>query len=338
MIDRPKYGILLANTGTPSAPKPRAVRKYLSRFLMDRRIAPMNRAAWWLILHLFILPIRGRKSAAKYASIWTDQGSPLLVAHERLALGLRRLLEDEGFEGVEVACGMSFGEPGIASALGALRGAGCDKVLVLPLYPQSAYSTTGAVYDGIERALAKLRWDVECDLIDNYHDNPTYTRAIAASITHAGFQADSKDKLLFSFHSIPLKDIEAGDTYELQCGASSLQIASELGIDRKQWTIGYQCRFDRGRDWLAPFTKDVLNRWAEAGVGRVFFICPGFSVDCLETLYDVVFEMKKHYLMTCTVLGTPVRENDFVYVPCLDKTKAHLTVLRDILDPYLKEQ
>ena len=337
MTDKPKYGILLANTGTPSAPRPRAVRKYLARFLMDRRIAPMNRVAWWLILHLFILPSRGRKSAAKYASIWTDEGSPLLVAHERLVSGLQRSFEEDGLKDVEVACGMSFGTPSIDSALKDLYDAGCDEVFALPLYPQSAYSTTGAVYDGIKRALAKMKWDVEYHLIDNYHDNPTYTRAIAASIRHAGFKADAGDRLLFSFHSIPLKDIEAGDTYELQCDASSLQIASELDLDRKQWTIGYQCRFDKGRAWLAPFAKDALDRWAETGGGRVFFVCPGFSVDCLETLYDVDYEMRRHYMMACTAAGTPVREGDFVYVPCLDKSKAHLKVLRAVLDPYLED-
>ncbi|MCL2826729.1 MAG: ferrochelatase [Eggerthellaceae bacterium] len=336
MVGQPKYGVLLANTGTPSAPRPRAVRKYLSRFLMEKRIVPMNRALWWPILHFFILPSRGRASAQKYAAVWTDEGSPLLVAHDRLANGLQRSFEESGLDDIAVAYGMSFGEPSIDAALLELRRAGCEKLLVLPLYPQSTYSTTGVVYDHVERCLDKLKWDVECHLIDNYHDDPTYVKAIAASLSHAGFGTGPDDRVVFSYHSIPLKDIEAGDTYELQCGASSLQIASELGLGRKQWTIGYQCVFDKGRQWLSPYTQDVLDRWAEAGAGRVFVVCPGFAVDCLETLYDVTEEMQHYYLVACSALGAPAREEDFVYVPCLDKSKAHLKVLRAILDPYLE--
>ena len=208
---------------------------------------------------------------------------------------------------------------------------------MLPLYPQSAYSTTGAVSDGVKRALRKARWDVPCDIIDNYHDDPTYIRAIAASIEHAGFQPDADDKVLFSFHSIPLADIETGDTYELQTGASSLAVAGELGIDRNRWTIGYQCRFDKGREWLSPFTRDVLARWAEAGVGRVFFVCPNFAVDCLETLYDIEHELKPHYFDCLRKAGQTPDARSFLYVPCLDRSRAHLKVLADVLHPYLKE-
>ena len=149
---------------------------------------------------------------------------------------------------------MSYSSPAVEDTLRALRDEGCTRLLVLPLYPQSARSTTGSVSDSVARALKKMRWDVPVDFIDNYHDDPTYVRAIAASIRHAGFDPESDDRLLFSYHSIPLVDIEAGDTYELQVGASSLQIASELGLDRNRWTIGYQCRFDKGREWLSPYT------------------------------------------------------------------------------------
>ncbi|MFR1639831.1 MAG: ferrochelatase [Eggerthellaceae bacterium] len=259
-----RCGVLLVNTGTPSEPKPHAVRKYLARFLMDRRIAPMNRAGWWFVLHLFILPKRGRVSAEKYAKIWTDEGSPFTVAHERLRAGLADAFKREGVDAA-VRCGMSYSDPSVLDCVRELKGAGCTRLIVLPLYPQSAYSTTGSVSDSVERALRKARWDVPCAFVDNYHDHTTYVRAIAASIKHAGFQVDSDDKVLFSFHSIPLSDIEAGDTYELQTSASSLQIASELGIDRNRWTIGYQCRFDKGREWLTPYTSDVLDRWAESG-------------------------------------------------------------------------
>lgn len=332
---RNRCGVLLVNTGTPEEPQPRAVRKYLAKFLMDRRIVPMNRLGWWLILHLFILPKRGKASAEKYAKIWTDEGSPFTIAHNRLQSGLADAFEQEGFDAV-VRCGMSYSDPSVLDCVRELEGAGCTRLVVLPLYPQSAYSTTGSVSDSVEHALRKAGWDVPCHLVDNYHDHPTYIRAIAASIKHAGFQVDSDDKVLFSYHSIPLSDIEAGDTYELQTGASSLQIASELGIDRNRWTIGYQCRFDKNREWLSPFTRDVLSRWAEAGVGRVFFVCPNFAVDCLETLYDIDFELKPHYSERIEAAGREVGEDAFSYVPCLDRSRAHLKVLVDVLRPYMK--
>lgn len=328
-------GVLLVNTGTPSAPKPRAVRKYLAQFLSHRRIVPMNRVAWWFILHLFILPKRGRASAKKYQQIWTPDGSPFAVAHERLQSGLQARFEKGGLD-VELRCAMSFGAPSILSAVRELRDAGCTRLVVLPLYPQSAYSTTGVVRDGVAAALRRARWDVPCEIIDNYHDHPTYTQALAASIRHAGFDPDSDDKLLFSFHSIPVADVEEGDTYELQTGASSLQIASELGIERTRWTIGYQCRFDKGRDWLTPATGKVLDRWAEAGSQRVFLVCPGFAADCLETLYDVPNDLKPRYVDAARRAGHPVTPESFVYVPCLDRSRAHVRVLYDVLLPYVE--
>lgn len=325
----------MVNTGTPAEPRPHAVRKYLRRFLMDRRIAPMNRVGWWFILHLFILPKRGRASAAKYETIWTEEGSPFTVAHEKLARGLGVQFEEEGFDAV-VRCAMSYGAPFVRDAVRELKQAECTRLVVLPLYPQSAFSTTGSVSDSVERAQRKERWDVPCDFVDNYHDDPTYVRAVAASIKHAGFDPASDDKVLFSFHSIPLTDIEAGDTYELQTGASSLQIAGELDVDRNRWTIGYQCRFDKGRDWLSPYTTDVLARWAAADVGRVFFVCPNFAVDCLETLYDIEHELKPFYFDKIREAGRTPLDEDFVYVPCLDRSRAHVRVLADVLRPHME--
>lgn len=334
MAAKEKCGILLVNTGTPSAPKPRAVRKYLAQFLGNPRIVPMNRVAWWFILHLFILPSRGRASAKKYAQIWTPEGSPFAVAHERLQNALQVRFEKDGHD-VALRCAMSFGEPSLLSAVRRLRAEGCTRLVVLPLYPQSAYSTTGVATDGVQRALRRARWDVPYQVIDNYHDNPTYIQALAASVRHAGFQPESGDKLLFSYHAIPMADVERGDTYELQTGASSLQIASELGIERTRWTIGYQCRFDKGRDWLSPTTSEVLDRWAETGTKRLFFVCPGFAADCLETLYDIEHELKPRYVEAARRASRAVAPDGFVYVPCLDKSRAHVRVLYDVLLPYV---
>lgn len=329
-----KTGVLLVNTGTPAAPTPRAVRSFLSRFLMHRRIAPMNRIVWWWILHLFILPKRGKASAEKYALIWTDEGSPSTVAHDALARGVGEELAARGFD-VSVRVAMSFSEPRVGESIRALRKSGCDRVVVLPLYPQSAYSTTGAVRDEVASAVRLSRFRDSVEVVEDYHANPTYLRAIAASIRHAGFDPQSDDRLLFSYHSIPLADIEAGDRYELQSGASSLRIAEELGLARDRWTIAYQCRFDKDRDWLAPSTADTLARWADVGDGRVFVVCPNFAVDCLETLYDIKRVLEPEYLDRRRAAGHPTDTGCFVYVPCLGKSKAHVRVLCDVIEDRL---
>lgn len=337
MSERLRCGVLLTNTGTPAAPTKREIKRFLGRFLMDKRIAPGNRFFWWMLLHGHILPLRGKRNVARYETIWTEEGNPSTVAHEKLVWGLNRAFQQDPDYDVVVACSFNYSDPDTLEGLRFLKEQDCEQVFILPLYPQSAYSTTGSAYDAVGRATSKLKWDVPCHLIDNYYDNSSYIRALAASIKHAGFNVDSNDRLLFSFHSIPLNDIENGDTYELQTSSSSLAIAGELGLGQKRWTIGYQCRFDRGREWLKPNTMDILDRWAEAGEGRVFVVCPGFAADCLETLHDVMFEQKPHYLEKRTAAGRDVAEDEFVYVPCLGRSKAHVTVLKYILDPYLKE-
>ncbi len=178
-----------------------------------------------------------------------------------------------------------------------LKEEGCTELVVLPMYPQSAFSTTGSVSDGVAKAVRRARFKGDVRLIDGYGEDATYVRAVAASIRNAGFSEESGDRLLFSFHSIPLKDIEAGDTYELQTGATSLAVAGELGLDRRSWTISYQSRFDKGRTWLSPFTRPTLERLAQAAEpgSRLFMVCPNFSVDCLETLYDVPYELEPLY-------------------------------------------
>ncbi|MEG0323943.1 MAG: ferrochelatase, partial [Raoultibacter sp.] len=262
---------------------------------------------------------------------------PFTLGHEKLVTGLAAKFSDAGYDNVLVRHAMSYSDPSIAVGIQTFIDEGCDRIVVVPLYPQSAHSTTGSVHDSVEKAVKKSNWLGDVDFIDNYHDHPTYIKALAASIKHAGFEPNSNDMLLFSFHSIPLVDIEAGDTYELQSGASSLQIASELGIDRKRWTISYQCRFDKSREWLTPFTKDVLMRWADADIGRLYYVCPGFAVDCLETIYDIGMELKPFYLEKALEAGHPRHEDDFVYVPCLNSSKAHAKVLFDVVCPYVEE-
>ena len=215
-----KVGVIIANTGTPEAPTRKAVKKYLSQFLMDPRICPMPRPVWWTLLHTHILGKRSRASAEKYEKIWTEEGSPLIAITTSLERGLNEYYADRGLP-VMVRAGMSYGKPQIKRVVKELKEAGCTELVVLPMYPQSAFSTTGSVSDGVEKAVRRARFKGDVCLIDGYGEDATYVRAVAASIRNAGFSEESGDRLLFSFHSIPLKDIEAGDTYELQTGATS---------------------------------------------------------------------------------------------------------------------
>lgn len=333
---REKVGVLLVNTGTPSAPEPKAVKRYLAQFLMDKHIAPMNRFIWWFILHLAILPKRSVASAEKYRKIWTPEGSPLLVTHKALAAALEARLESEGFD-APVRIAMSYGEPPIKKALREFRELECDRIVVLPMYPQTAHSTTLSVKEGVARAVRRTRFKGLTTVVEGYAEHPSYIRALAASIEHAGFGQQPGDRLVFSFHSIPLVDIEDGDTYELQTGSTSLHVADELGLDRKTWTISYHCRFDNARAWLSPFTKDTLARLAEVDDGRTFVVCPGFSADCLETRFDVEIEFGELYRDNLRAAGHPVDDSRFVYVPCLNRSRAHVRALCDVLKPYLGE-
>ncbi|MEG2982886.1 MAG: ferrochelatase [Raoultibacter sp.] len=330
-------GILLVNTGTPSKPTPRAVRKYLSQFLMDKHVVSVNHFIWWFILHFAILPKRGHTSAEKYASIWTPEGSPFLIAHEKLVRGLTAAFAgDPTAPTVEVRCGMTYGNPSVSTALKQLKAAGVTRLVVLPLYPQTAHSTTAASLDCVRRVLKRMRWKLPCDFIEGYHVAPTYIKALAAAVRHAGFDPQGEDRLLLSFHSIPLEHIEAGDTYELQAGETALGITDELGLDRKRWTMGYQSPFGDPRKWLQPFSTDILARWGEAGGQDVYFVCPGFSVDCLETLYDIKAELAPAYYRALSADGAHRQRGKFVYVPCLDASKAHVKVLFDIVRPSIE--
>ena len=323
-------GVLIANTGTPAEPTAEAVREYLKEYLSNPRIVPVNPIIWWVILRLFVLPKRGDASAAKYRKIWTDEGSPLLVNAEKLAAALNDLYRSQGLS-VSVKVGMCVGEPSIAKALEEFKEEGVNRLISIPLYPQSAFCTTKVADDAVRATLKRLSWRPYMRYIAGYHDNPIYAKAIAAKILAAGFRPGTTDKLIYSFHSIPLTDIEHGDTYELQAGASCLAISGELKIERRQWTMGFQCRFDSAREWLSPFTQDVLAREAKTEPHRVFVVCPNFSLDCLETLYDMEHVLKPGYMRQLSLNGYDADENSFIYVPCLNDDPAHIRLIADLV-------
>lgn len=321
-------GIVIVNTGSPAAPTPEAVESYLRRFLSDPRIVPMNPVLWRFILEYFILPRRSYASAEKYASIWTDDGSPLDICMSSFAQKLEIACKQDGIDCVFYAS--SYSDPSIEDALCACREKGCDSVVVVPLYPQSAFSTTEAVRDKTGDALAALNWDDGICFVEGYCDEPSYIAAVAESIKRSGFDADAGDRLLFAFHSIPMADIKAGDTYEEQAQRTASGVANALCLSADAWSIGYQCRFDKSRKWLAPFTTDVLGDSRDAN--RLFVVAPNFSIDCLETLFDIQQELRKHWeAIRANSNGDASRScNDFRYVPCLNDSDAHVDVIRNV--------
>lgn len=342
-------GIIIANTGSPAAPEPDAIEAYLREFLMDDRIRQLPKPFWKWLLNKHILPKRKFSAAKRYEFIWTAEGSPLIAGQERLAQKVQRLFYEDpstGSELISIRSAMSYGEPSILHVLKELREAGADEIVLLPLYPQSAYSPTLAVVDAFDRALAALAWHPRTTVIDNYHDDAGYIAAFADAVRSVGFGAQPDDRLLLSFHAIPLKDEKAGDTYRTQIARTTELVARKLGIPPDAITVAYQSVF--GHDpskWTAPLSRDILASWHD-GSFRVFFACPGFAIDCLETLCDVPFEMVPALEGE---QAAPVAEHAdgdvqhacntggrFVWVPSLGSSDAHAAVVKSIIARNLK--
>lgn len=315
-----KTGILLLNMGSPEAPTPDAVRSYLAEFLTDPRICPMNPRIWSFLLNRFILPKRSTASAAKYATIWTEAGSPLGVTMRSLAGKLEASLRFAG-EDVAVARAMSYGKPSVGEALRGLADRGCDRIVAIPLYPQSAFSTTGAVRDKLDEALAALDRAPEVAFVDDYYEEGAYIDAVAESIRAAGFGQGTSDRLLFAFHSIPVSDIKGGDAYPGQTRLTARAVADKLGLSDAEWRIGYQSRFDKSRSWLGPYVNAVLEKFPENG-SNLFVVAPNFSVDCLETLYDIDIVLRRRYESE----GQKLR-----YVACLNDSDSHVEMLKKLV-------
>ena len=326
-------GVLLINTGSPSSPTPEAVRTYLGQFLMDDRIRPLPAPVWRAILEHIILPRRCPASAQKYAAIWGDKGSPLIAGCCELASQVETIIRSRGREGRSasatdvplVRAAMTYGEPSVASVLKELKDAGCTQLIALPLYPQSAYATTAAALGALDRNLKQMAWQVPTISIEAYGDNEAYLDAVADSILQAGYRPQS-DYLLLSLHAIPLPDIDAGDTYTEQVRRSSHAIAERLGAPSGAWSIAYQSPFEDGRRWTGPHTARVVTRLAKSDSRRLVVACPGFAVDCLETLYDIDRVLRATYR---DAQGSPA--NDLLYAPCLNASKSHAEVLAEIV-------
>jgi protoporphyrin/coproporphyrin ferrochelatase len=327
--DRPtRVGVLLANLGTPDSPTSSAVRRYLAEFLSDRRVVEIPRAVWMPLLHGVILRTRPARSAKKYAMIWTPDGSPLLlhsVRQRTLVMGhLGQRLKDLGlpadFAAVEV--GMRYGNPGIPDALGRLKAAGCDRVLVAPLFPQYSASATASALDAVMTHVQRLRRVPALRTIDCFHDDAGYIRALARNVNDYWMRHGRGNVLVMSFHGLPRRSLDLGDPYHCHCRKTARLLAAELGLEPKQYIVTFQSRFGRA-EWLKPYTLDTLVRLAKDGVGRVDVACPGFVADCLETLEEIGIECKQGFL------GAGGRE--FHAIPCLNEHPAWIAALVELL-------
>ncbi|HMO49433.1 MAG TPA: ferrochelatase [Rubrivivax sp.] len=289
-----RVGLLLVNLGTPDAPTPAALRRYLAEFLSDPRVVEIPRVLWWPLLHGLILRLRPARSARKYATIWTAQGSPLAMWTERQAQLLRGCLGEAGHP-VLVRHAMRYGRPAIAAELDALRADGATRVLVLPLYPQYSAATSASVFDAVAAWGRRARRVPELRFVQHYHDDAGYIGALAAQV-QAHWQREGRGRMLvLSFHGMPERTLRLGDPYYCHCHASARLLAERLGLSPSEYRVSFQSRFGRAR-WLQPYTEPTLQQLARDGIERVDILCPGFAADCLETLQEIGGEARAAFV------------------------------------------
>ncbi len=314
--------VLLANLGTPAEPEPRAVGRFLREFLGDPRVVDLPRWLWLPLLWLVIVPLRARRSAAAYRKVWTPEGSPLLLFTLRLAERLSQRLKNQAV----VAAGMRYGEPSIAKALAAFRQQGVQRLVVVPLYPQFSGTTTSSVFDAVDAALKELQWQPEQVRIDDYHQHAPWVAAVAESIVEFRRVHGGAQKLMFSLHGIPQRYVQNGDPYEQQCRDSVAAIAARAGLADDEWIMTYQSRVGR-EPWLQPYTDETLENLAEQGVKTVQVVCPGFAVDCLETLEEIAMQNAE--------LFVEAGGERLQYIPALNDTEAHAEVMASLVEPHI---
>lgn len=304
------YGVLLTNIGSPDAPTPQAVKTYLKKFLSDKRVVEIPRFLWWIILNGFILRTRPKKSAELYKKIWTTNGSPLTYTSEQLAKKLQAEL------GIPVEIGMHYGNPSIQVGLENLRAKKIKKIFILPMYPQYSGATSASTFDQVADVLRDWREIPEIIYLNQYHTHVDYIQAICDSVPN------SFEHLLFSFHGIPKRFIDRGDPYEEQCYKTANLIAEKLQLSKDQWTISFQSRLGRA-EWLKPYTEKVLSELPTQGITNLHVICPGFAIDCLETLEEIALRGKEQFLQA--------GGKSFTYISALNDSANQVAILNSLI-------
>tara|TARA_B100001248_G_scaffold122261_1_gene91514 strand:- start:1569 stop:2570 length:1002 start_codon:yes stop_codon:yes gene_type:complete len=312
-----KIGILITNLGTPDNPDPKSLRKYLKQFLSDKRVVDYNRLLWWLILNVIILNVRPRKSAKLYESIWTDKGSPLLVNMQSIVKKLQ-----SRNEGVQIQLGMRYGNPSMEEALNHFKNQNIYKILVLPLYPQAGSPTNSSTFDEISRVLNGWPWLPNLRFINGYHDHEDYITAISNSIKKSTSNCDEIEKIIFSFHGMPVRYLNEGDPYYCFCHKTARLVAERLKLSADKHILSFQSRFG-SEEWLQPYIDDEIVRLAKNGVKKLHIISPGFSVDCLETLEEIKIQYDELF-----------KENggdSLTYIPCLNDNDDHIEMIDKLI-------
>ena len=321
----PRTAVLLCNLGTPDEPTAAAVRRYLAEFLGDPRVVEIPRLVWMAILHGIILRVRPAKSAAKYASIWTREGSPLKVWTNKQATALQAAFDAQG-ESVSVRYAMRYGNPSIDSQLDALKAEGFTRILVLPAYPQYSGTTTASVMDAVYHWGLRTRLLPEFRFINHYHDNPAYIHALAERVRTHWAQHGQGERLVMSFHGVPERTLHLGDPYHCECYKTARLLAEALGLSKAQYMVTFQSRFGKAK-WLEPYTEPTLMALAQQGVKRVDLVCPGFTSDCLETLEEISQEAQEAYLHA--------GGEAFHYIPCLNDSAAWIEGMHGLCQSHL---
>jgi ferrochelatase len=317
--------ILYCNLGTPDAPTPAAVRRYLAQFLSDPRVVEIPRLLWLALLYGLILPLRSAKSARKYAAIWTPEGSPLKLWTERQAARLQGWLGERGHR-VAVRYAMRYGNPAIGSELDALKAGGATRILILPAYPQYSATTTASIVDAVSAWSAGIRSLPEIRFINHYHDDSGYVQALEQRV-QGYWQAHGRgDHLVMSFHGVPERTLRLGDPYHCECRKTARLLASRLGLDPSRSTVAFQSRFGKAK-WLEPYTEPTLRELARRGTARVDVVCPGFTGDCLETLEEIAMEGRQAFLAS--------GGKDFHYIPCLNDEAPWICALGALAERHL---
>ena len=313
-----KIGVLLANLGTPDSPTPKSISRYLWQFLTDPRVVDLPRCKWYPLLKAIILPLRSKRIAKNYQSIWTAQGSPLLAISRQQKDALQAYLDNQNID-TQVEIAMTYGNPSMQSAVKNLLENQVDRIIVLPLYPQYSSSTTGAVFDAFANALKEERGLVPFDFIHSYHVDENYIDALVNSIK-ARLKPD--EFLLFSYHGIPLRYEKMGDYYREHCKQTTIAVVNKLGLTENQWGMTFQSRFGR-EEWLQPYTDKFLESAATQNIQKIAVVCPGFSVDCLETIEEIDKENRENFLNN--------GGQSYQYIPALNVEHAHIEMMGKLI-------
>lgn len=323
----PKTGILLVNLGTPDAPTAEALRPYLKEFLSNRRVIEIPKWIWWFILNGIILNTRPKKSAEKYAQVWLPEGSPLKVYTERQTQHLAKLLSDRGHGDLMVEYAMNIGNPSVGEVMQRMKEKNCERILVIPLFPQYAASSTAAAMDNVFSELMKMRNLPEVRFVKQYHDHAGYIAALAQNVRDYWDKNGKPDKLIMSFHGVPRANLDKGDPYHCFCHKTGRLVAEALSLKAEEYQVCFQSRFGKA-EWLKPYTAETLTQLGQAGTKRVDIICPGFVSDCLETLEEIAMEAKETFL--------EAGGQDYHYIPCLNERDDWIQALSDIALSHLQ--